>query len=607
MSPRRISTRKASSRVSGGGIRQPNPFLKCTAPDHKELYLKPPTSSNLPPPPQNIDPESGPATIQISMPFEAKTALTMNENNEWELKMVDGAYVVAVPNYSVEIRLSDNVELAHQLGMDTSQSLAVAVPEGCAATWNPDYKNDASYDSVYTINNPSGSNHDGAWMIYAPLQLPETRTPADKPKTINNLPAVTRAIVNGEEVLKFRIQVPITYPLPQSQGGGFVDIQAKLNELEPGQKLQLNMLFPAGVPVTQQRTIGLQLDKKQGPGTFVEFQMPAALWDDEERRRIANKGDTRKSLEDIAVLAVATTVVVTFVWNAGVIYNIIKLLGSIIYKYLRVGFRPAKRFLLRYGIYPRVPTEVPSFKGVLATLQDWDKRQCWPPPELDPGNIDMLEKMPRKQQQLLFSVDERIPGTDVTGIQKSFTSLPHLTEKQCVEGLKDATRNQIARDNPVIFTFMGSHAEPPWTWGPDQLEEMIRSLGAEDAEGIEGATQRLMICIKANPSMKKEGISEALDKSYAEAVTRLKEKYKSGPYHELTEDPEELKGWLDHANENAEFKGLIEAAAEAGSGDVEKVVEKAAMEGVARLSSPRRISPRLVRLMKRYRTIQQGL
>ena len=627
---RRVSRRKASSRVGEDkdlharhGLLKPNPFIKCTfAGNQQELVLKPPSpGSNLP-----LPPKSDESTLWLSVPFEASSSLTADQNNKPFLKTDEhGAYEVVLPNISIKVLMSEHEDLARRLGMDSSGSLAIAVPTGCVATWDPSYKNDANYESVYTINDPHSGNPDGAWMLYAPLQLPKTPPGSTGPKTIDELPAVQRVTVDGKKMLKFRFQVPIRYPLPESQGGGFIDIQAKLNALEPGQKLRLNMLYPQELPLKQQRTIGVEIGKDQGPGTFVEFQLPESLWDENKRASIVNEQDAEENegnIDTVLEVAAAVTVTVIFIYNIPNVIRVTKALGSLLYSALDAGFQPARETMWKYDIH--VP-KVPSVAGVQTeidnasrNLERLAKRQRLAPREFKPFNVEGLSSMNVGEQIRWFNPNTLIGDTGQTHFGAIFLDIQRWDYRQAngeiergLTGIKPNTLKLIAQRNPAAFSFIGRNAETRWAWSPDRLKPMLE--GVKDDKNL---VETLMVSLKAGTGDNKD-MEAALEQNYREAIELFPpgERGKFPSFEEIQERAkdaaERLKSGTANLDEVAGWspeKALKiegDVAARSGfEGEAERILR---LGGEHMISPRRRISPRLARLMKRYKTIQQRL
>jgi len=628
---RRLSTRNTISRAIdapvGNRLLKSNPFIKCKFPaNNQELILKPPApNSSLPSPP-----ESQGSTFWINVPYQASYSLTVDDNNNPILKTDEnGAYEVVLPNFSISVLLSEHEDLARELGLDPSGSLAIAVPTGSVATWNPSYKNDSEYESVYTINNSNGSNPDGAWMMYAPLELPKTPPPdGQKPTTIDNIPAVQRITVDGKRMLKFRFQVPIIYPLPEAQGGGSIDIQEKLNSLEDGQKLRLNMLYPPGLPLAEQRTIAVEIGKDQGPGTFVGFQLPESLWDDSERQRIVSEQEADENygnVHDIITVVVAVAVAGIFVYNIPNLIRLTQALGSLLYSTIDAGFQPAREYFNRKRIkmpdISSVGSVQTSLDRMVQSAQTSAAKYGRAPSGFEPYNVDGLSEMTVNDQVRWFS-NNSIPRTDGkrTYFEAVFMDIQSWDARQAngfeeagkrFEGIYPDALEQIAKRNPVAFSFIGRKAREPWTWRKDKLRRMIEGIKNEP-----GRVEQLMVSIRAGTHKSK--LNE-LGANYEAVKAELRLDY--------------LPSFEDISSRSDEFENLIATEGYTGTEDgafqlykTQSDISKGTAEEqgnmfhliddlggrlkpgeLARLSPRARISPRLARLMKRYKSIQKNL
>ena len=628
---RRISRRKASSRArentdihTSHGLLKPNPFIKCTYHgDHQqELVLKPPSSiSKLPKPPKSKG-----STLWLCVPFQAGNSLTVDDNGNPFLKTDEnGAYEVVLPNFSMKVLLSSYEDIAHKLGIDPSGSLSIAVPTGCVATWDPSYKNDVNYESVYTINNPDGGNPDGAWMLYAPLELPEKPPPANVgPKTIDNLPAVQRVTVDGKQMLKFRFQVPIRFPLP---GGGFIDIQAKLNTLEPGQKLRLNMLYPPELPLSQQRTIGVEIDKDQGPGTFIQFQLPASLWDENERARIVNDKDAEENsdnIEEFVTIAAAVTVGAIFVYNIPNLIRLTNALGSLLFTAVDAGFQPLKTYFWQNDIeIPKLPSPSefqPSIDRGVRAAEQFKNRFGNVPQGFIEGNYKGLTKMTAMEQELWFS-DKQIgnTGNNMTHFDAVFMDIRTWDKRQAngaiydgVEyaGIHPSALETIAARNPIAFSFIGRDAPKPWVWETGKLQAMIKGCGSDPDR-----VRQLMVSVRAGTNSDKYA---ELGANYEQALKNLDMEGRFPNYSSIEDtydaaDEAFRKGESVAGDQSFDlYKAQADIAERTEGEDIFSALRRFGSHGnvgeiVSHVSPRRRISPRLARLMKRYKTIQQHL
>ena len=622
---RRISRRKASSRVKEQ--LKSNPIIKCTFPDTgQELVLKPPSQgSNLPKPPKSKG-----STMWINVPFQAGNSLAVDTNNKPYLKTDEnGAYEVTLPNYSIKVLLSENEDIAHKLGIDTSGSLAIAVPTGCVATWNPSYKNDINYESVYTIDGQNDENPDGSWMLYAPLELPESSSNSGEgSKPIDNIPAVQRMNVDGKRMLKFRLQVPLKYPI----SGGFIDIQEKLNELEAGQKLRINMMYPPGLSLSEQRTIGVEISKDQVPGTFIEFQLPESLWDQDKRYKMIGEEDADENsdnLKDVAMVVAALTVTVIFVYNIPNMIRVTKALGSLLYSAFDAGLQPIReQFYKREITPPKIPATGEFQHAVerqVESLESWSRRFGNVPKGFEPYNYKGLSKMQPAEQARWFS-KTTIKGTEkdpVSHFGAVFMDIQTWDSKQAngaiskggtiYKGMHPEALEIIAKENPVAFSFIGRNSEEQWVWESDKLKSMLNGIKDEPKK-----VKQLMISVRAGTSKEKLG---DLGKNYATALKELNY-------------TEHLPSFGDISTKSPDAKAAIEEGTSTlgqdGAFDIQKEIAEGAQrkdgnlhyllndlgshanwrEVTKHIDSPRmtrRVSPRLQRLMKRYNTIKNGL
>ena len=626
---RRISRRKASSRVKEQ--LKSNPIIKCTFPDTgQELVLKPPSpGSNLPKPPKSKG-----STMWINVPFQAGNSLAVDTNNKPYLKTDEnGAYEVTLPNYSIKVLLSENEDIAHKLGIDTTGSLAIAVPTGCVATWNPSYKNDINYESVYTINGQNDGNPDGSWMLYAPLELPESPPKSGEgSKPIDNIPAVQRINVDGKRMLKFRLQVPLKYPI----SGGFIDIQEKLNALEAGQKLRINMMYPPGLSLSEQRTIGVEISKDQVPGTFIEFQLPESLWDQDKRYKMIGEEDADENsdnLKDIAMVVAALTVTVIFVYNIPNMIRVTKALGSLLYSAFDAGLQPIREQFYKREITPPAAGEFqPAIDRQVESLVSWSRRFGNVPKGFEPYNYKGLSKMQPAEQVRWFS-KTTIEGTEknpVSHFGAVFMDIQTWDSKQAngaiskgfndsgtfYEGMSPEALKIIARDNPVAFSFIGRNAEKPWVWEPNKLKSMLNGIKNQPEK-----VEQLMISVRAGTSEEKLG---ELGTNYEAALKDLNLTDRLPTFDDIGKKSSDAKAAIEEGTYTlGQDEGFdiykaqkdIAEGAQREDGNLYYLLNDLGShanlgEVTEHIASPRmtrRVSPRLQRLMKRYNSIKNGL